>query len=673
VVWLRKFFQYALGGAIGALIGLATGLILFFTPIGEKWHWMSYDFPFRVRDDIPVDDVMMVYMDEESHAHLGQPFIGGWDRAATHAKLLDRLKEDRAEAAVFDIVFSDTNRVDPIFAAAITNYGRVVLAADKRALGRGRTDASGNTVDFPNDMLIDAATPERIGIAELRPEVDNVVRRHTQLSKDDQLPTLSWAAAKVAQAPITKNELELRQLRWINYYGLPGFLPNVSYWRAITPGELPKGFFRNKVVFIGSRSFTKASADRKDEYPSPHSLVSKKEIFMPGVEIQATLFLNLLREDWLMRLHPRQEVGIIIALGVLFGIGLAQLRPVFSASLGIVSMLGVTAMGYIMATQTHFWFAWLIIVIQIFVCSAWSIIFNSINIYVQSRLLFQSLSMYVSPDQAKQISKNPTMLKPGAEKQELSILFSDIANFTAMSEGMDPDDLAKLMNTYFESAVGLCIYKTQGTVVKFIGDAIFAIWNAPTPQSDHHEKTCRGAILLRDQVTNFEFNKPGLEVRTRIGLHAGEASVGNFGSSTRVDYTAFGENINLASRMEGLNKYLGTSILATGAIINHVKDKFVSRFLGNFQLKGFEKAVEVYELISFPEQSEDSKWYRESFAEALALFKARKWDEADHAFHCIAEKRGADGPSKFYLKQIAELRAEELPASWDGSIELKEK
>jgi adenylate cyclase len=617
---------------------------------------------------------MMVYMDEESHRRLEQPFTGGWDRAATHAKLLDRLRADGAKGAVFDVVFSDTNRVDPIFAAAITNFGRVILAGDKTPVGYSRTDAAGNAVDLPNDLLIDAATPDHIGIAEFQPEVDLVVRRHSRLTKDDQFPTLSWAAAVMAGAPVTKNPKWLKEVHWLNYYGPPAYLPNVSYFRALAPGDLPPGFFKDKMVFIGTHTFTKTSGGRKDEYPSPYSVVSLKGKFMPGAEIQATMYLNLLREDWLNRIPLQQEGWMILLLGILFGFGLAQLRPVFALTLGILGMLAMAVMGYVLLAELKFWFAWFIIVIQIFSCMLWSIVFNSVNIYVQKKLMQQSLAMYVSPDMAKQIAKNPTMLKPGAEKQELSILFSDIANFTTMSEGMDPDDLAKLMNKYFEAAVGLCIYKVNGTVVKFIGDAIFAVWNAPTLQADHHQKACRGAILLRDQVTDFEFKKPGLEVRTRIGLHAGEASVGNFGSSTRVDYTAFGENINLASRMEGLNKYLGTSILATGPIISHVKDKFVARFLGNFQLKGFEKAVEVYELIGFPEDAEKSRAYREAFADALSLFKARKWDEAEQAFECIIQQRGGtDGPSKFYLKQLAEVRAEEPPADWDGSIELKEK
>ena len=162
-------------------------------------------------------------------------------------------------------------------------------------------------------------------------------------------------------------------------------------------------------------------------------------------------------------------------------------------------------------------------------------------------------------------------------------------------------------------------------------------------------------------------------MRTRIGLHSGEADVGNFGSTERVDYTAFGENINLSSRMEGLNKNLGSGILITGNVEKAVRGKFITRFLGKFILKGFEKAVEVYELLGFPEESEKYRARCEAFAEALSQFQKKDFDAAERLFRCMLEVDPKDGPPKFFLKSIADLRQNPPDADWQGEIELKEK
>ena len=266
-------------------------------------------------------------------------------------------------------------------------------------------------------------------------------------------------------------------------------------------------------------------------------------------------------------------------------------------------------------------------------------------------------------------------LKPGAEKQLLTILFTDIEGFTSFSEGMDSDELARFMNRYFETAVTQGVHKTDGTVVKYIGDAIFAFWNAPEQQSDHSARACEAALQLRAQETTYTKGQTESRLRTRIGLHTGVANVGNFGSATRIDYTAIGENINLASRMEGLNKHLGTDVLITRDTKEGLDSRFATRLIGQFQLKGFEKTVEVHELVGRSQEAEASRPWRESFAEALKAFQAKDLNGAEAAFRRTLDLKPKDGPSIFYLAKIAELRTDgqALPEDWTGEIELKEK
>jgi len=284
---------------------------------------------------------------------------------------------------------------------------------------------------------------------------------------------------------------------------------------------------------------------------------------------------------------------------------------------------------------------------------------------LDNKLLEQSLSRHLSPARAKQLLRQRDLLQPGAEKQLLSIMFTDIADFTRLSEGMDSAELAKLMNNYFEDAIS-CVYATDGFLVKLIGDALFAIWNAPLEQPDHTERIFHTALLLQERVATFRAPN-GVVLRTRIGIHSGVADVGNFGSAKRFDYTAIGENINLASRLEGLNKYLRTHILASRDAQAAVGDKFHFRCVGRFRFKGFGKTVEVHELLTEP-----AEWHK-AFAEALQQFAGGNFDAAEATFCRVLKLQPDDGPSRFYLSQIQELRANPPTPDWSGEIELREK
>ena len=693
---LRKFFQSSIGGLIGAALAISIGAILAKTPLGKGLVRTSYDLFFEPRPIVSPDEVIIVYMDDDSHDILNQSYIQPWDRAL-HAKVVNRLKEWGAKAIVFDIVFSDPwmgdPQVDQQMAQALSGFGRVVLGADYVPTLQGQTAA--RQINPPFDPYLEAVEIEgNIGNVELFTDDDFVVRQLLPGESDDFVSSLGWATAELVGSDVTKKSTEEMdpeafapgpdnskfEERWFNYYGPPRSLPDISYYRVATDDPLDQAspdLFKDKIVYIGAHIITYLQGQRKDEYRSPFSFwvtQKDKDVFMPGVEIQATAFLNLLRGDWLTRLPRNTEATMIIVFGLLFGYGITLLRPFYAALVSFGTAGCIVAGCYWIFASKLMWFPWAIVAFaQVPIGFSWSVLFNSINLYVQKRLMEQSLSMYVSPSRVKQIAKNPKVLQPGAEKQELSILFSDIANFTNMSEGMDSDKLANLMNNYFETTVGHCIHPTHGTVVKFIGDAIFAIWNAPEEQEDHRELACRGALLLRDSASKFTQEDSRLTIRTRIGLHCGVANVGNFGSSTRVDYTALGENINLAARMESLNKHVGTDLLITGEIYSTVRDLFVTRFCGNLQLKGFEKAVEVHELLGTTDQAQESEEWRNSYAEALQHFQNRDFDAAEAGFHKTLEIRPKDGPSQFVLRHIEELRVDPPGNGWNGVIELKEK
>ena len=447
----------------------------------------------------------------------------------------------------------------------------------------------------------------------------------------------------------------------------------MSYVDALKGGQALEDFCRGRVVFVGSRILTKFAGERKDEYRNPYGFFSRSgDLFVAGVEIQATMCANLMREDWLRRLPDSAERILIAIFSLVFGFFLMRSPPLVASIAGIGAVLLLFGLCWAAIAFQLSWFVLFLAVTQVGFALAISVAYNSLQAYVAKRLAEQTLATYLSPKLVKKFSAggDPTLLKPGAHKQEVTLFFSDIADFTKMSEGMDSDELAHLMNEYFEVAVAQCIHRTDGTVVKYIGDAIFAFWNAPDLQPDHALRACEAVLHFRD-VGVHEVR--GLKLHTRIGLHTGVANVGNFGSVERVDYTALGENVNLASRLEGLNKHLGTSYLLSGATLAGVGDQLVTRAVGRFRLKGFEAAVEVHELVGWPAEVETSRAWREVFAAALAAFQRADFNSAIEGFQRTLELHPGDGPSNFYLDRITELAAQPLPAGWKGEVQLKEK
>jgi len=316
----------------------------------------------------------------------------------------------------------------------------------------------------------------------------------------------------------------------------------------------------------------------------------------------------------------------------------------------------------------NLWFPWLLPVTQVGVVWVVSVTVNSFRLYLERRLYEQTLALYLSPKLVKKFAHDEKFRQPGAEKQTITILFSDIANFTSIAEGMDSDELARLMNIYFEKAVKEAIHATDGTVVKYIGDAIFSFWNAPDQQTDHAARACEAALRFRDQGVQHAGGRPPV---TRIGIHTGVANVGNFGSMERIDYTALGESVNLASRMEGLNKHLGTTVLITGATKVETGDRFATRCLGKFRLKGFEKSVEVFELLG-RKNGTPEPWLTD-FDSAVNVFTRGELDAAEQGFRKVLELRKEDGPVRFYLQHIQHLRSEPASGPWSGEVELHEK
>jgi len=276
---------------------------------------------------------------------------------------------------------------------------------------------------------------------------------------------------------------------------------------------------------------------------------------------------------------------------------------------------------------------------------------------------------YLAPQVVEELLRHPEKAAPGGERRELTVLFSDLAGFTGLSEGLAPEELVRLLNAYFEEATG-ALAKHGATLDKFIGDAIMCFWNAPLEQHDHAARACLTVLELLAVVDRLRpvFAAQGIAFfDCRIGLNTGPCVVGNIGSKQAQDYTVIGDAVNLASRLEGACKVYGVRNLVSEETLRAAGDLVQARELDLIRVKGRRNPVRVFELLA-PAGMTVSPGVAD-FNEGLTLFRARRFAEARERFL----RNPGDGPSRHYLQRCDALITIPPPADWDGVFTLESK
>jgi adenylate cyclase len=286
-------------------------------------------------------------------------------------------------------------------------------------------------------------------------------------------------------------------------------------------------------------------------------------------------------------------------------------------------------------------------------------------------------SRFVAADVVQYMLENPELVKPGGQKVELTIFFSDVAGFTSISEALTPEELVVLLNEYLGAMTDL-LFEYGGTLDKFIGDAVMAFWNYPKNQSDHALRACRCALAMQRKITELQkdWAKRGLpKVSARAGLNSADVVIGYMGSmKAQMNFTCMGDGVNLASRLEGANKEYGTAMMVSDATYQQVKHAITGRFLDFLAVKGKKEPVKVYELVS--EKGQEPFEFDElhkMYDHAIDLHLERKWNEAIETFEKILTRWPNDGPSKTYLKRCQEYIHNPPPEGWDGRYILTHK
>jgi CHASE2 domain-containing sensor protein len=344
-----------------------AGAWLLLSPLGQLFALWSFDLLFLFRPDpdpAALGGVVILAIDEESYGALRQNPNRPWDRGV-HERLVRELAARRAKLVVFDVLFDEPSpdpKADGQFAAAIRDYGRVVLAASVQQ-GRGEARPASSRLLRPFGAL-GASAPW--GVVEWPVDAGSelIIRRQFNHL---EYTNLAWQAAALERPPADR----LAQ-RWLNYYGPGGTLPIVSYHRALETNALPDGFFAGKAVFVGKAGVITANGQDLDYYATPFALWNGSRI--SGVELQATAFLNLVRREWLEELPPAAELLVLLLLGALAGFGLARLRPWPAVVVALGGAVAVAAGTIVLAWTRHRWFPWLIpCTVQIPVALGWAL------------------------------------------------------------------------------------------------------------------------------------------------------------------------------------------------------------------------------------------------------------------------------------------------------------
>jgi adenylate cyclase len=278
---------------------------------------------------------------------------------------------------------------------------------------------------------------------------------------------------------------------------------------------------------------------------------------------------------------------------------------------------------------------------------------------------------------------NGALATLGGQRREITLLFTDVADFTSLSEGMDPEELMQTMSDYFQG-VTKAIIDSNGTIDKFIGDAVMAFWNAPSHDDGHIELACAAALRLQKATAAFNETRlaQGLPpLLTRVGVHTGEAVVGNIGTDERMDYTALGSVVNLTSRLEALNKYYGTSILASKRVRDAVNRSFLFRSADVVVPKGLAEAQATFELLgakansAYPEVAVSSRMlgYCSRWERAMTLYRTKQWPSALAEFAALSEMMPEDGLAKRYVRRIERLVAGDQNDDWQAAVHFTEK
>ena len=564
-----------------------------------------------------------------------------WD---IHAKFTKYVGTGDPLAIFFDIMFLDNKEHKEEFAESIKDAKNVFLDYPfEKQEGKEFTDKGErleilNQLRFPADpddnskmwvkdvvppIPILAKAARGIGFANVETDPDNIVRQIPMIMKFDgyYYPCIDLVIA-MRYYGIDKKDVEIKMGKYIklknvplekmakpnaereviipidsngfmdiNYIGGHDSFANYPYYLFYRDGELGNKSLKDKIILVAAYT---VSGIASDVQKSPYGTTF-------GIEHHANTINTILNQDFLYKFTTWQNILILLAIALIMGLLLTRLSIISSVIFTIVFAF-LYIVGAITIFETNN-------IVCIFATPLFQILFTFMFIVAyrvlseqkEKRQIRSTFSKLVAKSVVDELLKNPDDLKLGGEKKILTVFFSDIRGFTTLSEKLTPEALVEHLNEYLEAMTNI-VMKYEGTLDKYVGDEIMAFWGAPIPQEDHAIRACKASIEMIDTLNkmnerwlNLPEPKPPLNIG--IGLNTGDMVVALMGSSSRMDYTLMGDNVNLGARLEGTNKVYSTQIIISEYTYEQVKDRIIARELDLIRVKGKEQPVKIYELI----------------------------------------------------------------------------
>lgn len=651
------------GSALG--VALLAALLCSFSFVERIDLAISDQFVRLLGKTSPPKNIVVIAIDEPSYRELNVGFDKPWPRAL-HAKLLRRLKELGVASVSFDVLFTGPGSDPAVDKELIEAFNGVRSIIGVEAIKRTIAKQGGGIVIEELDQPFDdfrEVTEQALVNLDMNTS-DGFIRTFPFPTSDQtkRYPFLSYAAAGIGR---DHNESTPGKRDLIRYFGSARENARVvSYWEMferMSPQE--EASFKDAIVFVGLLLRSDTGVAQKDSYLSPFG---GDMIF--GVEIHATIAGNLLTKTWIRRPPRVVEVLSQSALAGLATLTALSLSPtilcIAAAALAVI-WVGISL--FALASGIYLGGA---VIVLIFIPVI--VLISAVASYVITRrseeALRSAFSLYVSPEMAPKVESSGKTLSLGGEKMWITAMFTDIADFTSISEDMPAEQTSEMLNAYFTEVMDV-VFANQGTLLKFIGDAIFAIWGAPVKIQNHAEMATKTALAIQQEVERFNATKRFPPLMTRIGVHTGPMLVGNLGSKKRFDYTAIGDSVNLASRIEGLNKYFGTAILFTestrkdaGGIPDSIK-------IATVRVKGRKEPVELFTLFSTPlEKSEVDRW-----DSAIRKFSQHMFKDARDIFSGFPEASPLKMSSLLYLELCDTYLITAPSTGWEGEIDFEAK
>ena len=532
---------------------------------------------------------------------------------------------------------------------------------------------------------------KNFGYFNVLPDSDGVVRRipATVQFNDNFYPSLDMAAyLAYTDQPLEKvsvffnpNGLERidigplsiptdpRGFVQIDYHGEAATFPTVSM-ADVVQRKLSPERFRDCLVLVGPTATgigDMAITPFQTEEANP----------FPGVEVHANFISNLL-EGRFIRRGPREnlvDLGFLLLFSLAAGVLLSVVPPARATAVLVISVGAFWGLAYYLFAAHHIWIAAFLPTATLAVNYAGIVSYRFFFEERERKRVRVTFGQYVAPGIVNQLLERPELLRLGGDEKELTAMFSDIRNFTGIAEKLSPHALVELLNEHLSEMTEI-IFHHRGTLDKYIGDSIMAFWGAPYPQSDHPENACKAALAMLKalEVLQERWKAAGKPlINIGIGISTGPMLVGNMGSKRRFNFTIMGDNVNLASRLEGLNKEFGTRLIISETTFEAVKDTMLARELDSIRVKGKMRPVNIYELVGFRSESEALLPKLERFHKALEIYRSAQWETAIGMFGELLRDFPDDGPTRVFVQRCWDLIENPPEGEWDGVFVMKAK